>query len=101
MSRYNTGPTATLDDTANALLLRANLHITLDKRRVAFAPRLVADGSMQLVAHLLECSHELEHLYHNRELHSTVVGVAEFYLGCEVLPGILGIRSLTRLVCRH
>jgi hypothetical protein len=79
MSRYNTGSTATLDDTANALLLRADLYIAFDKLRVAFVPKPATDGSMRLVAHLLEYSPELEHLYHNRELHPTAVGVDMLY----------------------
>jgi hypothetical protein len=54
MSQYNTGPTATLDDTAHALLLCAILHIAFDKPRVAFAPKLATDSSMRLVVHLLE-----------------------------------------------
>jgi hypothetical protein len=79
MSRYNTGTTATLDDTANALLLRADLHIAFDKPRIAFVPKPVTDGGMRLVAHLLEYSPELEHLYHNREVHPTAVGVDMLY----------------------
>jgi hypothetical protein len=79
MSRYNIGTTATLDDTANALLLRADLHIAFDKPRVAFVPKPVTDGSMRLVAHLLEYSPELEHLYHNRELHPAAVGIEMLY----------------------
>jgi hypothetical protein len=79
MSRYNTGPAATLDDPANAMLLRADLHIAFDKPRVAFVPKPAADGSMRLVAHLLENSSELEHLYHNRELHPTAVGINMLY----------------------
>jgi hypothetical protein len=54
MSQYNTGPTATLDDTAHALLLCADLHIAFDTLCVAFAPKLATDGSMVLVAHLLK-----------------------------------------------
>ncbi|KAF2820871.1 hypothetical protein CC86DRAFT_374153 [Ophiobolus disseminans] len=79
MSRYNTGSTATLDDTANALLLRADLHIAFDKPRVALVPKPAADDSMRLVAHLLEYSPEIGHLYHNRELHPTAVGVDMLY----------------------
>ncbi|KAF2023443.1 hypothetical protein EK21DRAFT_80903 [Setomelanomma holmii] len=79
MSRYNTGSTATLDDTPNALLLRADLHIAFDKPRVALVPKPATDGNMRLVAHLLEYSPELEHLYHNRELHPTAVGVDMLY----------------------
>ncbi|KAF1828445.1 hypothetical protein BDW02DRAFT_652052 [Decorospora gaudefroyi] len=80
MSRYNTGSTSTLDDTANAVLLRADLHIAFDKPRIAFVPKPAGDGGdMRLVAHLLEYSPELEHLYHNRELHPTAVGVDMLY----------------------
>jgi hypothetical protein len=79
MSRYNTGSTATLDDTANVLLLRADLHIAFDKPCVALVLKPATDGSTRLVAHLLEYSPELEHLYHNRELHSTAVGVDMLY----------------------
>jgi hypothetical protein len=79
MSRYNTGSAATLDDTANALLLRADLHIAFDKPRIALVPKPATNGSMRLVAHLLEYSPELEHLYHNRELHTSAVGVDMLY----------------------
>jgi hypothetical protein len=79
MSRYNTGSTTTLDDTANALLLRADLHIAFDKLCVALVPKPATDGSMRLVAHPLEYSPELEQLYHNRELHPTAVGVDMLY----------------------
>jgi len=79
MSRYNTGSAATLDDTANALLLRADLHITFDSPSVVFVPKPATDGSMRLVAHALEHSPELEHLYHNHELHPTAVGINMLY----------------------
>jgi hypothetical protein len=54
MSQYNTGLKTALDDTAYAPLLCADLHIAFDKPRVAFAPKLATDGTMRLVAHLLE-----------------------------------------------
>jgi hypothetical protein len=79
MSRYNTGSTATLDDTADALLLRADLHIAFDKPRIALVPKLDTDGSMRLVAHLLEYSPELEYLYYNCKLHTSAVGVDMLY----------------------
>ncbi|KAJ9634073.1 hypothetical protein H2199_009104 [Coniosporium tulheliwenetii] len=80
MSRYNLGPADTLDDTANALLLRADLHIVFDKPRFTFVPKPACDGSgMRLVVHLLEPSAELEHLYHNRELHASAVGIEMLY----------------------
>ncbi|KAF2623331.1 hypothetical protein BU25DRAFT_414346 [Macroventuria anomochaeta] len=79
MSRYNTGLTATLDDMANALLLRADLHIAFDTPRLAFVPKPATNGSMRLVAHVLGSSPEFELLYHNRELHPTAVGVDMLY----------------------
>ncbi|KZM18263.1 uncharacterized protein EKO05_0003198 [Ascochyta rabiei] len=79
MSRYNTGLTAGLDDMANALLLRADLHIAFDTPRLAFVPKPATDGSMRLVAHVLGSSPELELLYHNRELHPTAVSVDMLY----------------------
>jgi hypothetical protein len=61
---------------AKTVLLRADLHIAFDKPRIAFVPKSTGDGgNKRLVAHLLEYSPELEHLYHNRELHPTAVGV--------------------------
>ena len=84
----NTGSTSTLDDTTNALLLRADLHVAFDKPRIAFMPKPAGDsGEMRLVAHMLEYSPELEHLYHNRELHPTVVDIDMLYarFACSVL----------------
>jgi hypothetical protein len=79
MSQYNIRSAATRDDTANALLLRADLHIAFDKPRIALVPKPATDGSMRLVAHLLENSPKLEYLYHNRELHTSAVGVDMLY----------------------
>jgi hypothetical protein len=80
MSRYNLGPADTLDDTANALLLRADLHIAFDKSRFTFVPKPACDGNgVRLVVHLLEPSAEFEHLYHNRELHASAVGIEMLY----------------------
>jgi hypothetical protein len=61
------------------LLLRVDLHIAFDKPHVAFVPKPATDGSMRLVAHLPEHSPELEHLYHNRELHTSAVGIDMLY----------------------
>jgi hypothetical protein len=62
MPRYNAGSTATLDDTANALLLRTDLHIAFDKPRIAFERTSATNSSTRLVAHLLDYSPVLEHL---------------------------------------
>jgi hypothetical protein len=50
-----------------------------DKPRIALVPKPATDGSMRLVAHLLENSPELEYLHHNRELHTSAVGVDMLY----------------------
>ncbi|KAB2100127.1 hypothetical protein AG0111_0g11654 [Alternaria gaisen] len=75
ISPYNRSLTNSIDDTGNAMLLRADLHIAFDKPRFVFVPKPSGDnGVMRLVLHLLEPSAELEHLYHNRELHPSDVG---------------------------
>jgi hypothetical protein len=74
MSRYNNGRGNTLDDTINAMLLQAGLHIAFDKSRFVFVPKPSSDGSEQrLVFHLLEPSPEYEHYHHNRELRESAV----------------------------
>ncbi|XPS81862.1 hypothetical protein M3J09_013787 [Ascochyta lentis] len=79
MSRYNTSDEANIHDTANALLLRADLHIAFDRRRLVFVPKPAADGNICLVAHVLCSSPEFELLYHNRELHPNVVSADMLY----------------------
>ncbi|KAF2123570.1 hypothetical protein P153DRAFT_371550 [Dothidotthia symphoricarpi CBS 119687] len=75
MAQYGLGTSAaTPQNTANALLLRADLHLAFDKPRFAFVPKPAGDNSMRIVTHLLEPSAELQHLYHNRELHPSAVG---------------------------
>lgn len=70
MARYNVSLTPTLDDTSNALLLRADLHFLLDNAKFVFVPKpSFESGNPRLVTHLIEASAELEHLYHNRALH--------------------------------
>ena len=76
MSQYNRSLTSSMDDTGNAMLLQASLHIAFDRPRFVFVPKPSGDDSeMRLVLHLLEPSAEFEHLYHNRELHPSDVGV--------------------------
>jgi hypothetical protein len=76
MSNYNRSLTSGMDDTANAMFLTASLHIAFDRPRFVFVPKPSSDdGKMRLVLHLLEPSAEFEHLYHNRELHQSDVGV--------------------------
>jgi hypothetical protein len=60
---------------------------------------------MRLVAHLLEYSSELEHLYHNRELHPTAVGVDMLYARfawsvCTLLDPCLECKIERRLTLR-
>lgn len=73
MSRYhNSHLTSRLeDDTANAILLRADLHIDFDKPKFVLLPKSnpsSADSSTKFVTHLLVESNEHEFLYHNRAL---------------------------------
>ncbi|CAE7222155.1 hypothetical protein PTNB73_10458 [Pyrenophora teres f. teres] len=76
MSQYNRSSTSSMDDTANAMLLQASLHLAFDRPRFVFVPKPSGnDDGMRLVLHLLEPSAEFAHLYHNRELHPTDVGV--------------------------
>jgi HNH endonuclease len=71
MSRYNMDQENTPEDTSNALLLRADLHIAFDLPKFVFVPKPFSDPEHpQLVTHLLEASTELENLYHNRRLQS-------------------------------
>ncbi|EDU47324.1 HNH-2 domain-containing protein [Pyrenophora tritici-repentis] len=76
MSQYNRSSTSSMDDTGNAMLLQASLHIAFDRPRFVFVPKPSGnDDGMRLVLHLLEPSAEFAHLYHNRELHQSDVGV--------------------------
>jgi hypothetical protein len=73
MSRYhNNHLTNRLgDDTANAMLLRADLHIEFDKPKFVFVPKSkppATELSLESVTHLLVESNEYEFLYHNRAL---------------------------------
>lgn len=71
MLKYNISSANTLDDLSNALLLRTNLHIAFDKPKFVFVPKSSSDPKKpRLVTHLVEALAELEHLYHNRALHS-------------------------------
>jgi hypothetical protein len=73
MSRYHNSHFASRleDDTANAMLLRADLHIDFDKPKFVFVPKSnpsAADKSIKFVTHLLVESNEHEFLYHNHAL---------------------------------
>ncbi|KAI9861275.1 MAG: hypothetical protein M1813_005448 [Trichoglossum hirsutum] len=80
MSLYNTGLTNTLDHLSNTLLLRADLHIAFDKPKFAFVPKPSSEPERpRLVTHLIDASAELEHLYHNRVLHSQGPSIEAFF----------------------
>ena len=74
MSIYNTSPSLPpdriLDDTANALLLRQDLHTQFDANKFVFVPKKGADtaGITCIVTHLLMPSRELGMLHHNARL---------------------------------
>lgn len=74
MSIYNTSPGLTsnmmLEDTANALLLRQDLHTQFDANKFVFVPKKGADTASitSIVTHLLVPSRELRMLHHNVQL---------------------------------
>ena len=84
MSTYNTyfGLPADriLDDTANALLLRQDLHTQFDAHKFVFVPKKGADtvSSTSVVTHLLEPIQELGLLHHNVQLKPIVNVLPEF-----------------------
>ena len=104
MSRYNMGEGHTLEDSSNALLLRADLHIAFDIPKCVFVPKLFSDlEHPQLVTHLLEASTELEHLYHNRRLQSTRSSIEMFFTRFAwtifpLLAGFLNCQQRRRLL---
>lgn len=82
MDRYTTelrrsGRTA-IDNKANVMLLRADLHRAYDKMRFVHVPKRDAQGELRFVTHLIHHSIELGQLYHNTELHT--LGVAKEFL---------------------
>jgi hypothetical protein len=74
MSIYNTSPglppDRILDDTANALLLREDLHTQFDANKFVFVPKKGADiaETTSIVTHLLMPIQELGLLHHNVQL---------------------------------
>ncbi|KAH8589098.1 hypothetical protein B0O99DRAFT_692824 [Bisporella sp. PMI_857] len=75
MPRYNAGNTESVDNPANALLLRADMHIAFDKPSFVLVPKPVNVELQQFVLHLFEPSREFESLYHNRAMQSLEVNV--------------------------
>ncbi|KAF4627294.1 hypothetical protein G7Y89_g10862 [Cudoniella acicularis] len=73
MSRYNLNPllvaTGPIEDTANALLLRQDLHTHFDAHKFIFAPKQRnGEEEIPIVTHLLIASRELGILHHNVRL---------------------------------
>ncbi|KAM3077622.1 hypothetical protein ACMFMG_006953 [Clarireedia jacksonii] len=75
MSRYNLNPLLVsqgpLEDTANALLLRQDLHTHFDAHKFVFVPKKsksITEREIPIVAHLLMASRELGMLHHNVRL---------------------------------
>ena len=79
MSRYNLNPLLVsqgpLEDTANALLLRQDLHTHFDAHKFVFVPKrskcmghTETETDIPIVAHLLMASRELALLHHNVRL---------------------------------
>lgn len=70
VSQRNRVGTIAIDDPANSLLLRADLHCSFDKLQFIFVPK----ASGVLVTHILNENIELCSLYHNATLHQAGVG---------------------------
>lgn len=75
MSRYNLNPlliaTGPMEDTANALLLRQDLHTHFDAHKFFFVPKKgKGEEEVAIVTHLLIASRELGILHHNTRLKS-------------------------------
>ncbi len=73
MSRYNLNPllvaSGPLEDTANALLLRQDLHTHFDAHKFVFVPKKrTGEDQIPIVTHLLIASRELGTLHHNVRL---------------------------------
>lgn len=74
MSYYNTNPSLPpdriLDDTANALLLREDLHTQFDANKFVIVPKMEVGsaGTASIVTHLLMPIRELGMLHHNVRL---------------------------------
>ena len=70
MSRYNLNPllvaTGPIEDTANALLLRQDLHTHFDAHKFVFVPKKCkGEEKLSIVTHMLIASRELGLLNHN------------------------------------
>lgn len=119
MSLYNTSPglpsDRILDDTANALLLREDLHTQFDANKFVFVPKKGADaaGSASIVTHLLLPSRELGMLHHNVRLKPilnvhpaflfarfalSIFRFAEAFLTQGVDRNILGVDGVPKMV---
>ncbi|KAL9099692.1 MAG: hypothetical protein Q9163_004844 [Psora crenata] len=66
---WATGPTAAINDQANMLLLRADIHRLFDKAAFVIVPK-----AGKIIVHVLSSAKELINLYHNRELLCCKVG---------------------------
>jgi len=85
-----------IDDDANLITLRADIHILWDQYRFAFVPKregAIGSGSRPpvLVVHavLPKGSREIYQFYHNRPLQSPVVGIAVQFLFARFALSIL------------
>ncbi|KAH8695718.1 hypothetical protein GQ44DRAFT_719434 [Phaeosphaeriaceae sp. PMI808] len=79
MSIYNSNQTIVgMDDIANAILLRADLHLAYDEPKFTFVPKGVG-SSARLFIHLVDTSEELVDLYHNRPLTLSSLSIEMLY----------------------
>ncbi|KAF2123824.1 hypothetical protein P153DRAFT_303528, partial [Dothidotthia symphoricarpi CBS 119687] len=79
MATYNNNQSiVNMDDVANAILLRVDLHLAFDGPKFTFVPKGEGNDA-QLVCHLVDTSEELVHLYHNRALPPSSVSIEMLY----------------------
>ncbi len=92
MSRYNYGNSASVHNPANAILLRADLHIAFDKPGFVFVPKPADVKLQQFVLHLFEPSVEFKSLYHNRAMQSLGMSVELLFarLAWSIFPLVVG-----------
>ncbi|KAL8913393.1 MAG: hypothetical protein Q9171_001772 [Xanthocarpia ochracea] len=84
--------TAAINNKANVMLLRADLHRAYDKMRFVHVPKRDAQGELRFVTHLIDHSIELGQLYHNAELHTLRVAKEFLFarLAYDVFPLLSG-----------
>ena len=101
LSRYNIKPSLppsrVLSDTANAVLLRQDIHMLFDANMFVFLPKVGTDAARNssIVTHLLVPSKELGILYHNAKI-KPILNVHPAFLLARFAWAILRLSSFFR-----